>query len=405
MDIRPARIFTPTNRRQFLKLGLQGLSMAGLSATAINSIARAGGIGIGPATRDPKRLVALPGKRPLIQVYDSPPVYETPTGLLIGKEIYPLTDRDAYYVRWREALIPEIKPEDLRLVVGGDAIVTPRTFTIRELQERFPETSVAAVGACKGMARGVIRPVLGGVPWGKGDVSAAKWTGIRVKDLLESLGVKDSAIQVAFKAAGETVAVSEQEYWRVHGIDEMMRPEPVLAYKMNDAEMPLWNGAPLRLVNPGEYSPEWVKQVVRIDVRSKPLKNLWAGKKVGGPDPVKITSILATPEDDTRLQAGQEQLLTGVAYDSGIGIAKVEVSTDNGQSWQEAVMENAYGKYVWRVWHHRFTPRTTGQLTILSRAIGVTGESQPFEVSEQDIRTHGRRMNSVLAYGTRIEVV
>ena len=93
------------------------------------------------------------------------------------------------------------------------------------------------------------------------------------------------------------------------------------------------------------------------------------------------------------------------AYDSGIGIAKVEVSTDNGQSWQETVMENAYGKYVWRVWHHRFTPRTTGQLTILSRAIGVTGESQPFEVSEQDIRTHGRRMNSVLAYGTRIEVV
>ncbi|GBF27707.1 sulfoxide reductase catalytic subunit YedY [bacterium MnTg02] len=395
------------NRRRFLQIGAFGFGAAGLSLGPLANLTRAGDVQVrvGPPTRAANRLVALPGKRPLIQIYDRPPVYETPSPLLIGDEIYPLTNRDAYYVRWREALIPQIKPEELRLIVAGDAVVNPRTFTLNELQQEFSETSVAAVGACKGMARGVIRPVLGGVPWGIGDVSAAKWTGIRVKDLLESVGVKDTAVQVAFKAAGETIAVSERQYWRVQAINEMTRPEPILAYKMNDREMPLWNGAPLRLVNPGEYSPEWVKQVVRIEVRSTPLRNLWAGTKVGGRDPIKITSLVTVPEAGQRLQSDHEHILTGVAYDSGIGIAKVEVSTDGGATWQTADMEKSYGKYVWRVWHHRFTPDRKGSLTILSRATGVTEETQPNEPLLKDVTDNGRRMNSVMAFGTRVEVV
>jgi len=220
------------DRRQLLRLGAQGAASLGFVGALP---AAAEDILVGPAIRDPNRLVALPGKVPLIQVYDRPPVYETPTPLLIGKQSYPLTDREAYYVRWREALIPEIKPEDLVLEVGGDAAVNPRNFTLAELREMFPETSVAAVGACKGHARGALhKPVLGGVSWGKGDVSAAKWTGIPVKNLLEAVGVRDTAVQVAFKAAGVTVAASEPDYWRVQGIDEMMRPEPLLAYRMNE---------------------------------------------------------------------------------------------------------------------------------------------------------------------------
>ena len=265
---------------------------------------------------------------------------------------------------------------------------------------------MAAVGACKGHARGTLhRPVLGGVSWGKGDVSAAKWTGIPVKDLLEAVGVRDTAVQVAFKAAGMTVAASEPDYWRVQGIDEMMRPEPLLAYRMNDGDIPLWNGAPLRLVNPGEYSPEWVKQVVRIEIRSQPIDNLWAGSNPGGPDPVQITSFVCTPGDGARLQAGQETELTGVAYDSGIGIGRVEISLDEGASWKPATMEDSYGKYVWRVWHHRVTPKTPGPLRILTRATGIKGATQPFAVTEKDVASNGRRINAVTAFATYVEVV
>lgn len=390
------------NRRQLLQTGLQSAAALGVSGFTLPAMAE--DILVGPAIRDAERLVALPGKVPLIQVYDRPPVYETPTPLLIGKQNYPLTDREAYYVRWREALIPEIKPDELVLEIGGDAAVNPRSFTLAELRETFPETSVAAVGACKGQARGVVhKPVLGGVSWGKGDVSAAKWTGIPVKDVLEAVGVRDNAAQVAFKAAGITIAASAPEYWRVQGIDEMMRPEPLLAYGMNDGDIPLWNGAPLRLVNPGEYSPEWVKQVVRIEIRSQPIDNLWAGPKVGGPDPVRITSFVCTPADGTLLQVGSETELTGVAYDSGIGIAKVEVSLDEGASWEPATMEEPYGKYVWRVWHHQVTPKKKGPLRILTRATGVDGETQPMAMTEADIKSNGRRINAVTGYATYLE--
>ena len=392
-------------RRQFLKMGLQGAATFGMSGIAFPAFAKQD-ILIGPAIRDRNRLVALPGKVPLIQVYDRPPVYETPTPLLIGKESYPLTDRAAYYVRWREAFIPEIKPNELVLEVGGDAAVNPRSYTLAELQELFPETSVAAVGACKGLGRGILhRPVLGGPPWGKGGVSAAKWTGVSVKNLLEAIGVRDSAKQVAFKAAGMTATTTGPDYWRGHGIDEMMRPEPLLAYRMNDGDIPLWNGAPLRLVNPGEYSPEWVKQVVRIEIRTSPIKNLWAGPKVGGFDPIRITSFACTPADGTQLQAGQETELTGVAYDSGIGIAKVEVSLDEGATWETAKMEDAHGKYVWRVWHHRVTPKSKGAKRILTRATGVRGETQPAAVSGADVKSNGRRINAIAAYATYVEVV
>lgn len=383
------------------------MGAAGLAATGFGSLARAAlsNIQVAAPTYDPTRLVALPGKGPMIQVYDKPPVYETPLSKMIGQELYPLTDRDYYYVRWREAFIPEIRPEDFRIEVTGDAVEQPRTFTLDELKE-FGEVSVAAVGSCKRNASGRLRPVLGGVPWGKGDVSAAKWTGVPVKAVLESVGVKNNAVQVAFKSAGPTVARSEPEYWRVQSVDEMMQPKAILAYKMNDGEMPLWNGAPLRLVNPGEYAPEWVKQVVRIEVRSTPIENLWAGKNPGGPDPIKIVSMITTPEDGSRLRAGQETVLTGVAYDSGIGIAKVEVSLDQGRTWEAAQLEEPkQGRYAWRVFRHRITPRQKGPLRLLTRATGSKGESQPFDPTEEDWNSNGRRMNSVMAFSTEVEVV
>ncbi|MBE3597936.1 MAG: molybdopterin-dependent oxidoreductase [Limnochordaceae bacterium] len=389
------------DRRALLRR--MGVAVAGLGAYA--SVAgramAAGAIQAGPAPRDPTRLVALPGKRPLIQIYDKPPVYETPTGALIGKEIYPLTDRDAYYVRWREANIPVIQPEELRVDVAGDAAVSPRSFTFDDLR-KFEEVSVAAVGACTGMGRATLRPLLPGVPWGKGDVSAAKWTGVRVRDLLEAVGVKDNAVQVAFKSAGQTIASKAPEYWRIQSVDELMNPDAILAYKMNDAEIPIWNGAPLRLVVPGEYAPGWVKQVVRIEIRSTPIDNLWAGTQAG-PDPLRIVSFVTTPQDGTVLHAGRETELTGIAFDSGIGIARVEVSLDGGKTWDRAALEPSYGKYVWRVWHYRFTPRQRGKLTILTRATGVQGEVQPFEPLEAHYAT-ARRLNSVLEYASYLEV-
>lgn len=351
-------------------------------------------------------MVALPGKNPLIQVYDRPPNYETPTPHLIGSAA-PYTDAKSYYVRYREASVPEIRPDSFRLQVGGDAVAQPMSFSFSDLQQ-LGELEMAAVGECTGEGRGLLQPLVPGLPWHKGDLGCALWRGAPLKAVLEKVGVKDSAKQVAFKSAGRTIALSAPDYWRAYPVDVALSGRALLAYQMNGAAMPLWNGYPLRLVVPGTYAPHWVKQVVQIEVRSTPIGNLWAASDTNA-DRLRLMSLVTTPADGTSVPAGAPLTLTGVAYDDGTGIAKVEVSVDNGRTWQQAQLDKPVAQYAWRIWHFRFTPAGTGALQVLTRATNVKGVSQPMDVDQAkllaDPTKTAKRNNAVRTFAARLQAV
>lgn len=393
------------HRRRFLATligSLTGLFFARRArpvATDAAPPAQAGTPSSDAATRPvgtPYPLVALPGKAPLGQVYDRPPNYETPTLKLIGEKNYPFTDTEYYYVRYREAQPAVIAPEAFRLQVHGDSVQKPLTLTLKDLQG-FPHVEVGAVGECTGLGRGLLRPLVPGVPWTKGDMSCALWGGASLKAILDEAGIKPGAVQVAFRSGGTTIAFAKPQYWRVYPIETVLQPDALLAYEMNKGEMPLFNGAPLRLVVPGSYAPLWVKQLVEIEVRSTPQPMEWSGRAMSAAK-IKTYSLIIAPADGTHVPMNAPLTLTGLAWDGGQGIAKVEVSLDDGRTWEEAELEQSYGTYVWRVWHHTVQPPQSGEFRILSRATSSDGATQPMDPDPAILKNGGRQNNAIRTF-------
>ena len=329
----------------------------------------------------PYPLVALPGKGLLGQVYDIPPNYETPTPRLIGNERYPFTDNASYYVRFREAVPPQILPDQFRLQIGGDRAGKRLTLTLDDLK-RFPTVELGAVGQCGGFGDGLFRPLEPGPPWSKGDVSCAVWSGASLHAVLEASGIQPGATYVSFTAAGTTIARKKPKYVQTAPIAEVLQPDAMLAYAMNGQDLPIWNGYPLRVVMPGTAAPRWMKQVVSIEVRSTFDPADWS-EGPPGEGRLSTYSLITDPPDGTKAPVGHDVALRGVAWDAGQGIARVETSVDGGASWQEASLERSYGKYVWRVWRQTVRVSRRGQFPVLSRATSVDGATQALDVDGQ----------------------
>ena len=203
-----------------------------------------------------------------------------------------------------------------------------------------------------------MRPLVPGLPWTKGDLSCAEWTGIPLAAVLRLAGARADASVVAFRG-GKTIATSKRDYWRHWALESTLRQHPLLAYELNGEPIPLWNGYPLRVVVPGTYAPGWVKQVVEIDIRHTPHPGDWRGTKPGTPK-LKTMSMITDPPDGTRVRLGSRISLRGVAWDHGPGIRRVELSTDGGRSWTDAPLSHRCGRHVWRIFHATIRSRSRG---------------------------------------------
>ncbi len=326
----------------------------------------------------PYPLVSLPTKGEMGQVYEMPPNYETPMQHLIGEKNYPLTDNEYYYVRYREPMPPSFTEEDYRLRVIGDALDQEFEFTLQELREQFPQESVVCVGECSGLGRGLLRPMVPGLPWTKGDFGCAEWTGINLKALLEHCGIDDRAKFISLRSGASTIAPKKGDYIRTYKAEQLMNEPALLAYEQNGEPLNFWNGYPLRLVSAGNKAPRWVKQLVEIDVRTKEDDREWSQREIGN-SYLQTKSLIAQPADGTEMTVGEPVDIKGVAYDKGVGIETVEISIDGGKTWTEAELEEEIGQYAWRVFNATITPETTGPFKVMSRATNVEGETQPLE--------------------------
>src|SRR5699024_7765207 len=102
----------------------------------------------------------------------------------------------------REAMPLQFEEGEYRLKISGDAIENPTELSIDDIRAYAPKT-VGAVGQCTGLSSGLLRPLVPGVPFTKGDFSCATWSGARLKEVLEDCGVKDNAKFVHFRAGAK----------------------------------------------------------------------------------------------------------------------------------------------------------------------------------------------------------
>jgi len=343
-----------------------------------------GGNGARPLVKD------FPQKGTMVLQRSRPPLLETPfTDFDSGV----FTPNEKFFVRWHWAPPSEIEPASFRLKIHGQ-VEREQSLSLSDLS-KFERVEVAAVNQCSGNSRGFFEPRVPGAQWGNGGMGNARWSGVRLRDLLDRAGVKSGAMAARFSGLDQPT-VSEGPWFRKSlAVEHARQPEVIIAYAMNGRPLPVLNGYPIRLVVPGWYSTYWIKALSDIELLDAPDDNYWMKTAYLIPDTPRAdikpgqTGVTMVPINRmvprsfiTNLAAGAKlkagaATIRGLAMGGDCGIAKVEVSADGGRSWSDAKLGRDEGPYSFRQWTAKITMRGSGDATLAVRCTNTKGEAQP----------------------------
>jgi DMSO/TMAO reductase YedYZ molybdopterin-dependent catalytic subunit len=335
---------------------------------------------------------AFPQKGPMILQRTRPPLLETPFEVF---DKGTLTPNDQFYVRWHWAVIPtRIDIEKFTLAVRGH--VNQRlSLSLRDILD-LPSVELVAVNQCSGNSRGFFEPRVPGGQWADGAMGNARWTGVRLKDVLDKAGVKPGAVQVRLKGMDEPVVSEAPHFMKSLDIEHARDSEVMIAYAMNGEQLPLLNGFPLRLVVPGWYATYWVKMVNDIEVLDQPDTNYWTKVAYTIPDTPHASiepgqanvrmipinrmiprSFVTNLASGSTMKAAAPVALRGIAFGGDCGVTQVDVSIDDGRTWRQAELGRDEGKYGFRRWQAQLTFATPGEHSLRVRCTNSNGVSQP----------------------------
>ena len=186
-----------------------------------------------------------------------PPDYETPVALLDSW----ITPNDQFYVRSHMPPPPMAAVADLSLQIDG-SVGTPLSLTLDELRQ-LPRATVTVSLECAGNGRAFFEPSMPGIQWERGAVGNARWTGVRLADLLTRAGVRDSGRNVLMHGADRPLGTMPP-FVRLLPMAKAMHADTIIAYEMNGQPLPLAHGFPFRAVVPGWEGAYAVKWLARL---------------------------------------------------------------------------------------------------------------------------------------------
>ena len=306
-----------------------------------------------------------------------------------------LTPVEAFYTR-NHGKVPVADPEQWRLVVDG-LVGTALRLCLDDLRTGFEPRSLVATLQCAGNRRAemaAVREIVGEDPWQRCATSTARWVGVALTDVLAAAGVGPAARHVAFGAPDvSSLAHPPQTYGASIPLSKATGPEVLLAWEMNDQPLPAVHGAPVRVVVPGYIGARSVKWVDHVSVRSEPSDNYFQatayrilppqvdpacaapgnGISLG---PVALNCEILQPGDDDRVSAGPVSIGGYAFAGDDRTVARVDVSVDRGQTWQQATLRPQSGPWAWRLWTATVEV-SCGPVTALARAWDSTGALQP----------------------------
>jgi DMSO/TMAO reductase YedYZ molybdopterin-dependent catalytic subunit len=344
----------------------------------------------GPSRRE--LTMAFPQKAQMILQRTHPPLLETPFEVF-DRGVF--TPNDQFFVRWHWAVIPStVDVAAFNLTVRGHV---NRTLSLSVADVLgMPRVELAAVNQCSGNSRGLFQPRVAGGQWRNGAMGNARWTGVRLRDVLDRAGVKPGAVAVRFNGLDQPVVDGAPDFMKSLDIDHARDGEVMLAYQMNGEQLPLLNGFPLRLIVPGWYSTYWVKMLNDIEVLDAPDDSYWMKTAYRIPDTphanvrpgeagfgtVPISrmvprSFFTNVAEATSVKPGAAMSVRGIAFGGDCGVSRVELSADGGQSWQPTMLDRDEGSYSFRRWSVQVTTPQSGTLTLMARCTNTKGEVQP----------------------------
>lgn len=305
-----------------------------------------------------------------------------------------LTPNDHFFVRshFGPPSAETIRDSQWTLHVGG-AVERSNEFTMESLKQ-FEPVTITAVLQCSGNGRAYHRPRVPGVQWERGAVGNAQWTGVRLRDVLQAAGVRAEARHVMFQGADRPVVATVPLFVRSIPLEKALHPDTLLAYEMNGRPLPLPHGAPLRVITPGWMAESCIKWLTHIELREDeasgyfmqtayrvPVKSEHSdtGMTDNATAPVEVMpvkSLISSPEDGQAVLAGGVRI-KGVAWAGETRIAKVEISIDEGNTWQPAQLVGDDRLYAWRQWQFLWQATVQGTFAIVCRATDERGHVQP----------------------------
>ena len=351
-------------------------------------VAAAGALApLAPAALLAQGAKVAPGKEKLIVRSLRPPDYETPVALLDSW----LTPVEHFYVRSHMPTPTALDPATWALQVEGE-INTPLTLTLDELK-KMPSATVTAVLECAGNGRAFFDPPVAGIQWGKGAVGNARWTGVRMVDVLKRAGVKPTGRFVTMNGADRGMA-QQPDFIRQLPIEKATHADTLLAYEMNGQPIVPLHGFPLRAIVPGWEGAYSVKWLTNLRVIDREFDGFWVATGYRYPtrlvapgaavDPkdmaplsgLVVKSLITRPLEGAVIVPGKVEV-AGFAWAGEPDIARVDVSTDHGASWMPARLTGERAKYAWRRFEYTFEARRPESHLILARATDANGRTQP----------------------------
>ena len=293
-------------------------------------------------------------------------VAAVPAGVTVGVEgVAPFITPNADFYRIDTALtVPQVPTESYELRVTG--------MVDRELRFSFDDLLRREVVE-HDITLTCVSNTIGGELIGN-----ARWTGVRLDELLAEAGVQAGANQV--------VGRSIDGYTCGFPIEAATDGRNALvAFGMNGEPLPLEHGFPVRLIVPGLYgyisATKWLTEIELTTFED--FEQYWVPRGYAGRAPIKLMSRIDSVDGLGTLtrNADGTAAIGGVAWAQTRGISAVEVQLEDGP-WQPCELGEALNDDTWRQWAFRWTPRATGRTSIRCRAIDGDGVIQTAERSE-----------------------
>ena len=208
---------------------------------------------------------------------------------------------------------------------------------------------------------------------GGGLVSNGRWTGVLLSDVLAEAGVsRDKITRASRQLVGRSVDGFTAGFRTDIALDGR---EALVAFGLNGSELPLKHGYPVRLVVPGLYgyvsATKWLSE---IELTNWDFDAYWIQRTWSKEGPIKTQSRIDTVNDGENLSPGKIPI-GGIAWAPHRGIERVEVSTDGGQSWNEARLAKQLDIDTWRQYVYDWDA-SSGEYTLMVRATDGEGETQ-----------------------------
>jgi len=308
---------------------------------------------------------------------------------------FDVTPGDRMFVR-NNLLTPDVNLAQHQLAVKG-LVDKELSFTLDQLRSAYPVVTLQGMLECAGSGRTSFNPRPSGTPWiPTGGMGCPKWTGVRLADVLRAAGLKSGAAHVAGQGVDPGMVAAAPAVIRSIPLAKALDENTLIAWDMNGAPLPKVHGFPLRLVVPGWVGSASTKWLATLTVLDAPFKGTYMtasyvrpkwpvepGQKMP-PDTVSteawpVKSMITSPAPNARFKGTDRIVVRGRAWVGEGSIDRVEVSIDEGRTWQQASLGPAGDRFAWRMFTFEFQPQRFGYQTFLARAWDDRGNAQPME--------------------------